>query len=292
MEIRGAPLLRMTPVVMLTGAATPSRKLRAIEAGATDFLAKPFSNVELTARVRSLLELKSLTDALEDAEHMVAALAATIDARDPYTYGHSARVSFYAGLLGEHMGLEERELHVLKTGALFHDIGKIAVPDRVLLKPGSLTQEERSEIQRHPAKGRDLLRNMKSMSPSLEIVLHHHERMDGSGYPDGLAGESIPITARATTIADIFDALTTARVYRVALSREASLAIMEDEVGKGWWDGRLLGEFRQMPESLRRTTPASPGSGSDRAVVAGPGHARRPRASAESNSSVLAYPLL
>lgn len=254
-EIRSDPNLRLIPVVMLTGAGTPARKLRAIEAGATDFLAKPFSHVELAARVRSLLELKLLTDALEDAERMVVALAESIDARDAYTYGHSARVSLYAGLLGARIGLEGTPLAVLKSGGLFHDIGKIAIPDRVLLKPGRLTDAERDEIRQHPVKGADLLRNMKTMTPALDIVLHHHERLDGSGYPEGLAGESIPLAARITTIADIFDALTTARVYRVALSREKALGIMTDEAGKGWWDGRLLDEFRGVLETFPEDDP-------------------------------------
>ncbi|HEY6928920.1 MAG TPA: HD domain-containing phosphohydrolase [Thermoanaerobaculia bacterium] len=242
-EIRANPRLRLVPVVMITGAATQARKVKAIEAGATDFIAKPFSHVELAARVRSLLELKFATDALEDAERVIVSLAQTIDARDPYTFGHSARVSLYAGLLGERVGLEASPLAVVRRGGLFHDFGKIAIRDRILLKPGKLTKEEYSEIQKHPGKGRDLLQHMKTLNPALEVVQHHHERMDGSGYPDGLAGESIPITARIATIADVFDALTTKRVYREALTREEALEIMQEEVRKGWWDGRLLDEF-------------------------------------------------
>ena len=249
-EIRADDRLRLTPVVMITGAATPSRKVKAIEAGATDFLPKPFSHVELAARVRSLLELKYATDALEDAERVIVALAQTIDARDPYTYGHSARVSLYAGLLGERIGLDEGQLAVVRSGGLFHDFGKIAVRDRVLLKPGKLTSDEYAEIQTHPRKGRDLLKNMKSLASALEVVHHHHERMDGSGYPDGLAGESIPITARIATIADVFDALTTKRVYREALSRVEALEIMAGEVRKGWWDRRLLEELRGLLEAV------------------------------------------
>ena len=249
-EIRADDRLRWTPVVMITGAATQARKVKAIEAGATDFLAKPFSHVELAARVRSLLELKYATDALEDAEHVIVALAQTIDARDAYTWGHSARVSVYTGLLGERIGLDDWPLAAARRGALFHDFGKIAVPDRVLLKPGKLTDEEYGEIKRHPGKGRELLQSMKTLADSLDVVHHHHERMDGSGYPGGLSGESIPITARLTTIADVFDALTTKRVYRGALSRATALEIMRDEVRKGWWDGRLLGEFRGLLEGL------------------------------------------
>ena len=249
-EIRAEPRTRLIPVVMITGAATHDTKLKAIQAGVTDFIAKPFSPEELAARVRALLELKFVTDALEDAEQVIISLARTIDARDRYTYGHSARVSLYAGLLGERIGLEERALATVRRGGLFHDFGKIAVRDAVLLKPAKLTAEEYSEIKRHPREGKDLLRNMKTLSHAMAVVYHHHERMDGSGYPDGLSGERIPITARVTTIADVFDALTTARVYRGALSREEALRIMRDEVRKGWWDGRLLDEFLAVLEEL------------------------------------------
>lgn len=248
--IRSDPRHRLTPIVMMTGAATPARKLQALEAGVTEFLSKPFSSAELAARVRTLLAFKHATDALEDAEHVILALAQTIDARDAYTYGHSARVSLYAGLLGERVGLDPWPLAVVRRGGLFHDFGKIAVRDRVLLKPGKLTASEYAEIQQHPRKGRDLLANMKTLSHALDIVYHHHERMDGSGYPDGLAGQSIPITARITSVADVFDALTTARVYRGALPRKEALSIMAAEVRKGWWDGHLLEEFRGLLEKL------------------------------------------
>ncbi|HJW14446.1 MAG TPA: HD domain-containing phosphohydrolase [Thermoanaerobaculia bacterium] len=249
-EIRADPRTRLVPVVMITGVATHETKLKAIQAGVTDFIAKPFSPEELVARVRALLELKFVTDALEDAEQVIIALARTIDARDRYTYGHSARVSLYAGLLGERIGLDGRALATVRRGGLFHDFGKIAVRDAVLLKPAKLTREEYAEIQRHPQDGRDLLQTMKTLSHAMGVVYHHHERMDGSGYPDGLAGEAIPLTARVTTIADVFDALTTARVYRGALSRQEALGIMADEVRKGWWDGRLLEEFLGVLNSL------------------------------------------
>lgn len=264
-EIRADPRTRLIPVVMITGAATHERKLKAIQAGVTDFIAKPFSPEELVARVRALLELKFVTDALEDAEQVIVSLARTIDARDRYTYGHSARVSLYAGLLGERIGLEGRDLATVRRGGLFHDFGKIAIRDAVLLKPAKLTAEEYSEIKRHPTEGRDLLRNMKTLLHAMPVVYHHHERMDGSGYPDGLSGETIPVTARVTTIADVFDALTTARVYRGALSREETLGIMAEEVRKGWWDGRILEEFRgvlsTLPEDderIRRTSGGPP----------------------------------
>ena len=249
-EMRANPRTRLVPVVMITGAATHELKLKAIQAGVTDFIAKPFSPEEIAARARALLELKFLTDALEDAEEVIVALARTIDARDRYTYGHSARVSLYAALLGQRLGLEDRVLATVRRGGLFHDFGKIAVRDAVLLKPAKLTAEEYSEIKRHPREGRDLLQNMKTLAHAMPVVYHHHERLDGSGYPDGLSGEAIPITARVTTIADVFDALTTARVYRGALPRQEALEIILSEVRKGWWDGRILEEFLGILETL------------------------------------------
>jgi len=258
-EMRARAQTRLTPIVMITGDATAGAKLRAIESGVTDFIAKPFSPEELTARVRALLDLKAATDALESAEEVLISLARIIDARDPYTYGHSSRVSYFAGLLGERIQLDPENLRTLKRGALLHDIGKIAVRDNVLCKPGPLTPAERAEIQSHPARGRDVLANMKTLAAAIPIVYHHHERMDGSGYPDGLAGESIPLLARITTVVDVFDALSTPRVYRRALRRSEVLEIMDQEVRKGWWDARLVEEFRQVlnhvPES--EATPDS-----------------------------------
>ncbi len=249
-DLRSRPETRLTPVVMITGDATPAGKLRAIESGVTDFLAKPFSPEELIARVRALLDLKAATDALESAEDVLISLARIIDARDPSTYGHSSRVSRSAVLLGERIGLEADALRTLERGGLVHDIGKIAVRDSILRKPGPLDADEIAEIRSHPVRGRDLLINMKTFAATIPIVYHHHERMDGSGYPDGLQGEEIPLLARITTIADVFDALSMARVYRPPLDRENALGIMGDEVRRGWWDAALFGEFRAVLESI------------------------------------------
>lgn len=243
-EIRSNPATRLLPVVMLTGFATSEQKVRAYELGVTDFLAKPFSPDELLPRVRSLVLLKLFADELEYAEHMIVTLARTIDARDPYTAGHSTRVADYAERVARRMNFDETSLLDLRRGALFHDVGKIGVPDAVLLKPGPLTAEERGVIQIHPVVGRDLLAPMKTMWKTLPIVRHHHERLDGSGYPDGRAGADIPLSVRIVTVADIFDALTTTRVYRRALTREEAYDIMKDEVRRGWWDGEVLRELQ------------------------------------------------
>jgi putative two-component system response regulator len=257
-EIRSNPATRLLPVVMLTGFATSEQKVRAYELGVTDFLAKPFSPDELLPRVRSLVLLKLFADEHEHAEHMIVTLARTIDARDPYTAGHSARVAEYAELVAKRMGFDETTHLELRRGALFHDLGKIAVADAVLLKPGPLTAAERRAIQKHPVVGTDLLSPMKTMLKALPIVRFHHERLDGSGYPDGRSGADLPLAVRIVTVADIFDALTTARVYRVALSREAAYEIMEDEAGRGWWDREVLREL-QAAVAERGTHPRDEG---------------------------------
>jgi putative two-component system response regulator len=243
-EIRSDPATRLLPVVMLTGFSTSAQKVKAYELGATDFLAKPFSADELLPRVRSLVLLKLFADEYEHAEHVIVTLARTIDARDPYTAGHSARVAEYAVLVGRRMGLDDATLGELRRGALFHDLGKIATPDSVLLKPGPLTALERAVIQKHPVVGNDLLSPMKTMLKAIPIVRFHHERLDGSGYPDGLSGADLPLTVRVVTVADIFDALTTKRVYRDALTHERTYEIMDQEVRRGWWDGEVLRELQ------------------------------------------------
>jgi len=254
-EIRSNPATRLLPVVMLTGFASSEDKVRAYELGVTDFLAKPFSPDELLPRVRSLVLLKLFADEHEHAEHMIVTLARTIDARDPYTAGHSARVAEYAELVARRMDFDGTTLLELRRGALFHDLGKIAVSDAVLLKPGPLTAGERGVIQKHPVVGTELLAPMKTMLKTLPIVRFHHERLDGSGYPDGRSGADVPLTVRIVTVADVFDALTTTRVYRAALSREAAYEIMEEEVRRGWWDGEVLREL-QAAVAERETPPA------------------------------------
>lgn len=253
-ELRSLPESRLLPIIMITGGATREEKLRALKAGVTDFLAKPIDAEELRARVRALVQMKLFADELEDAEQVIIALARTIDARDPYTRNHSERVSRYGGALGEQIGLTGSDLLAVRRGGLFHDIGKIAIRDDVLLKPGRLTPEEREEIKRHPAEGRKIIEHMRTLAYALPVITHHHERWDGSGYPAGLQAETIPLVARVTTIADVFDALTTDRPYRRASTREEAFAIMEDEVKSGYWDGRLLDEFRGVLERIAPTS--------------------------------------
>lgn len=245
-SIRADPATRLLPVVMLTGMATASEKMRAQSEGVTDFIPKPFSQEELLPRVRALVMLKLFADEHEHAEHVILTLAKTIDARDPYTAGHSGRVAEYADRIAARMGLDAPARNDMRRGALFHDLGKIVVPDAILRKPGPLTADERTIIQEHPVVGHDLLSPMKTMRKTLPVVYHHHERLDGSGYPDGIYGAAIPLSVRIVTVADIFDALTSARAYRVALEAEAAYAILSEGVGNGWWDPDVFQALREV----------------------------------------------
>jgi putative two-component system response regulator len=245
-EIREDPATRLLPVVMITGFATAAEKIRAQNEGVTDFLSKPFSPEELLSRVRALVMLKHFTDEHEHAERVILTLAKTIDARDPYTAGHSGRVAEYADRIAAGMGLDTTLRNDMRRAALFHDLGKIVVPDSILRKPGPLTPEERSIIEEHPTVGHELLSPMKTMRKTLPIVYHHHERLDGSGYPDGISGDAIPMPVRIVTVADVFDALTSTRAYREALRLETAFEVLEEGVGKNWWDREAVGILREV----------------------------------------------
>jgi putative two-component system response regulator len=243
-KLKSNPDTRLTPVILITSLADTEDRVRGIEAGADDFLNKPVDSSELLARVRSLLSLKAYTDELERAETVLMALARSIEAKDPYTEGHCERLSLFSTMLGEKIGLPPEQIVALRRGGVVHDVGKVAVPDSILLKPGPLTPEERSIMQEHVIVGERICAPLKSFKLVLPIIRHHHEKMDGSGYPDHLKGDAIPITARVLQTVDLFDALATKRPYKPALSIPQVLEIMESENQKGWWDRRLFEVFK------------------------------------------------
>jgi putative two-component system response regulator len=224
-------------VTALTGSAD---RIRGIECGADDFLSKPINREELLARVRSLLRLKQFTDDLECAETVLFSLALSIEAKDPCTEGHCDRLSGYSVALAEQLGVSDELKVALRRAGIVHDVGKVAVPEHILLKRGPLTPEERKIMEQHPITGERICAPMKSFRRVLPIIRHHHEKLDGSGYPDGLKGEDIPMTARILQTVDVYDALTTDRPYRKALSSQEAFSIMRSEVEKGWWDGGLV----------------------------------------------------
>ncbi len=236
------------PIVMVTALTRLEQKIRGIEAGADDFLTKPFNSAELITRVRSLLKVKQLTDELENAETVLFSLALGVEAKDPYTEGHCERLSAFSFQLGAAMGLPEEELTALRRGGILHDIGKIGIPDAILLKPGKLTADEWMVMREHPLIGERICKPLKSLKLVLPIIRHHHEKSDGSGYPDGLKGEEIPVTARILQVVDIYDALTTKRPYKPAFPQEQVFQIMRGEAAKGWWDRRILETFVELAQ--------------------------------------------
>jgi putative two-component system response regulator len=268
--VKSSPELRLIPIVLVTSLSNREDRIRGIESGADDFLNKPVHREELLARVRSLLRLKQYTDELESAETVLFSLALSIEAKDPYTEGHCDRLSRLAVALGQRIGLDEELLVALRRAGTVHDIGKVAVPEHILQKPGKLTAEEWKIMREHPVAGERICSPLRSFRHVLPIIRHHHEKLDGSGYPDGLRGDSIPLTARVLTTVDVYDALTTDRPYRKALSPEQAVATMHEEARRGWWDGKLLSEFERLvlnvdsaaPQTQRANTvmAAKPGS--------------------------------
>ena len=241
-RIKSDPATRLVPVVMVTALSNVQDRVDALEAGADDFMSKPVDRIELVARARSALRLKAVYDSLDSAERVIFALAAAVEAKDAYTEAHTERVAESARRLGVRLGLSEDELETLYRGGLIHDIGKIGVPDTVLLKPGPLDAEERRLIEQHPVTGERIARPLRSAASYLPIIRHHHERWDGQGYPDGLAGEDIPLLARMVAICDAFDALTSDRSYRRSRSTQDALGILEAGAGSQW-DAELVAVF-------------------------------------------------
>ena len=239
-RLKNDPRFLLTPVILLTAVSDLDARVAGLAAGADDFFAKPFDFVELRTRVAALLRVKIVLDELERAEGVITALGRTIEARDPYTAGHCERLAGYAVAVGAALGVDEKTLKALRLGGFLHDLGKIAVPDAVLLKPGPLDPAERATIQVHPRAGADLVLGLRTIEAVIPIIRHHHERMDGSGYPEGLKGEGIPLGARILAVVDVFDALRTPRPYKPPFSTEQSLEILLRETDNGSWDPRVV----------------------------------------------------
>lgn len=242
-ELKRHPVTRLIPVVLVTSLNDSASRIRGIDAGADDFLTKPFNPHELRARVRSLLRIKRYTDELDSAESVIISLALTIEARDATTNGHCQRLAQYASAMGRALGLDEDDVSALGRGGFLHDVGKVGIPDAVLLKPGPLTREEYEVIKQHTVIGDRLCGELRSLRKVRSIVRHHHERLDGSGYPDGLSGDAIPLLAQIMGIADVFDALTTARPYKAALPFAAAAGELQSEVARGWRRADLVTTF-------------------------------------------------
>ncbi|NOZ77937.1 MAG: response regulator [Acidobacteria bacterium] len=241
---------QLIPVVFLTGESSRAGRLKGLEAGATDFLQKPCDLVELDVRVRNLVHFRKLTEDLDSAEHVVFSIAKVIEARDEGTGEHCDRLSRMASQLGRTLALAKEDIVALERGGYLHDIGKVGIPDAVLLKPGPLTAEEWEIMRRHVIIGVEICQPLRTLRSVLPIIRHHHEHWDGSGYPDGLKGEEIPLIARVFQVTDVFDALTSDRCYRKGLPIPEALALLHEEtVKKGWWDPAIVHVFGELVAS-------------------------------------------
>jgi putative two-component system response regulator len=245
-SVKRDPRSRLIPVVMLTSQEQFSEKMRAMESGVDDYLIKPFNTVELVTRVRSLINLKRFTDELEHASKVIEGIAVVVESRDRYTGSHCKRLGLYAARIGRHLKLGEEDLRILQLGGVLHDLGKIAVPDAVLNKPGKLTPEEYDIMKSHSAVGSELLRNLRTLERVLPLVRHHHEKLDGSGYPDRIGGKEIPLLVRITSVVDVFDALHTRRPYKDPFPLEKCFSILKEETRRGWWDPEVVDALQKV----------------------------------------------
>ena len=255
-KIRNDPQVAEIPIIILTALDDRDSLLRGLKAGADDFISKPFDRFELRARLIGITRLNRYQKLLQERENLRTAnkrlsdaYEATIegwshamDLRDRETEGHSRRVTELSIKLAQAMGMSEEEILHLRHGALLHDMGKIGIPDSILHKPDDLTEQEWAIMRQHPRFAFEMLNSIEYLRDALEIPYFHHEKWDGTGYPQGLKGEQIPIAARIFAVADVWDALTSDRPYRPAWSREAALNYIQEQSGMHF-DPQVVEQF-------------------------------------------------
>lgn len=266
-RLRELEEFRLLPIIMLTSLGSPDDVVHGMEVGATDYITKPFNAVELTARVRAAVEKKRLTDRLDDTESVLFALARVVEAKDGTTGDHCDRLSHLAVVLGEAMGLPYDDLEALRRGGILHDIGKVAIPDTVLLKRGQLDEAEWAVMRQHPTIGAYLCSALRTMRRTVDIIRYHHEKWNGGGYPSGLAGQDIPLLARVFQVVDVYDALVSARPYKPALEQAEVARILREETARGFWDPDIVALFLDIlehtPERLEIPSDAVRGRDAD-----------------------------
>jgi putative two-component system response regulator len=251
-QMRAMPDYARIPIVMVTSNKSQALRLEALRAGATDFISKSSDALELKVKLRNLVVLAKATRKLNEQaawlaheveaatrnlhareEEMIFRLSLAVEYRDHATGGHTLRVANYSRMIAEEMGLPTQQCRAIYLASPLHDVGKVAIPDSILLKPGRLDRDEIAIMQTHAAIGERILGNSSSdlMMLAAEIAGHHHERWDGSGYPKGIKGSAIPLSSRIVAVADVFDALTTERPYKNAMTSKAALALLKEERG-------------------------------------------------------------
>lgn len=261
--IKSEKRTQLIPILMTTSVQGPDSEIAGIDSGADEFLFKPFQPAIVRTRIKAMLRHKALVDSLEEAENILFALAKSVEQRDKYTGMHCERLAAYSIALGQALGLDKSVQLTLYRGGYLHDIGKISIPDAILFKGSYLTDEEWKIMRQHTVRGEEICRPMKSLSTVLPIIRSHHERWDGSGYPDGMRGEEIPLVARILQVADIYDALTTARSYKPAFSHEDAIQIMLEEASRGWRDPELVPLFAEVIVRENNQVVTSPAASHD-----------------------------
>lgn len=237
---------QLLPVFIIAENGSVQNEVRAIEAGADAFITAPLRPQVLRARVQASLRHKTLVDSLDDSESALLSLAQSVEGRDGELGQHCQRLALMVSIMGRALELSGQDIVTLQRAAYLHDIGKVSVPDSVLFKAGSLTPNEWEIMKSHAEKGERICSGMRSLAPVLPVIRHHHEKWNGSGYPDCLKGEAIPLLARILQLADIYDALTTARCYKQAFTSEEAREIMQEEARKGWRDPKLTEQFTKL----------------------------------------------
>jgi len=243
---------RLIPVILVTGLSDPESRINGRRAGADDYLTKPVDPQELIARVSTAARLKRYTDDLDSAASIVMTLAVMIESRDGLTEGHCHRMANYATAIGRALGLNATDLQTLHRGGFLHDIGMLAIPPSVLLKAGPLEPEEFERVKSHTVVGDELCRNLRSLQAVRPIVRHHHERRDGSGYPDGLAGDQIPLLAQIISVVDTYDAVTHSRPYQRTHSPDDAIQLLRTEVEQGLRERAIVEAFSRIVGSGER----------------------------------------
>lgn len=265
--LRKADATQLIPIVVLSQQPDAEREIAAIDGGANEFVARPVHPRVICSRVQANLWRKSIIEARDDSEAVLFSLAQSVEARDPELGQHCERIALMSAAMGVSLGLPPQDILALQRGGYLHDVGKVIIPDNILFKPGKLTADEWRVMEGHTLRGEKICSGMRTMSSVLPIIRHHHERWDGSGYPDKLKGEQIPMLARILQVADIYDALTTVRAYKPALTPENAVSILREEAAKGWRDPNLVNLFSEILPSFQAAPCADLSSYSLRALA-------------------------